>query len=265
MTEKPGRPQPTGLQRVRHDQSNPAHIATRLFLPVAVLPQWELNKKLAQLLGLRGPWRCQVCRDMDCLHHRSYGPIRVSFWASCTWQSEGLFGQSFFKTPLVQLFRRLPGLGSFSVVQRVRDIRGATLVGVLLYRSVCQALKGAPYVGSYSVVHVSGVWLASLSTFQLPMLVCGERGGVMAPPPSMTQQHRLASLAACLSSMEISYHDLLPHIPSIYLSIDNSSPCPRIAPQSLNSSFQLLCLPGYQWSCPGYVWLQQGLCDSHSI
>ena len=246
MTEKPGRPQPTGLQRVRHDQSNPAHIATRLFLPVAVLPQWELNKKLEQLLGLQGPWRCQVCRDMDCLHHRSYGPLRVSIWASCTWQSEGLFGQSFFKMPLVQLFRRLPGLGSFSIVQCVRDIRGATLVGVLLYRSVCQALKGAPYVGSYSVVHVSGVWLASLSTFQLPMLVCGERGGVMAPPPSVTQQHRLASLAACLSSMEISYHDLLPHIPSIYLSTDNSSPCPRIAPQSLNSSFQLLCLPGYQ-------------------
>ena len=26
--------------------------------------------KVAQLLGLQGPWGCQVHRDMDCLHHR---------------------------------------------------------------------------------------------------------------------------------------------------------------------------------------------------
>ena len=32
---------------------------------------------------------------------------------------------------------------------------------------------------------------------------------------------------------------LLSHIPSFHLSIVNSSPCPGIAPQSLNSSFQL--------------------------
>ena len=35
--------------------------------------------KLAQLLGLQGPWQRQVCRDSDCLRHRSYGPIRVFF------------------------------------------------------------------------------------------------------------------------------------------------------------------------------------------
>ena len=32
LTEKPGRPQSTGLQRVEHDQSDPMHIVTRLFL-----------------------------------------------------------------------------------------------------------------------------------------------------------------------------------------------------------------------------------------
>ena len=60
----------------------------------------------------------------------------------------------------------------------------------------------------------------------------------------MTQQYRLASMAAWLSSTGISHHNLLPHISYIHLSAVNSSPCPRIAPQSLNSSTQPLLLPG---------------------
>ena len=63
----------------------------------------------------------------------------------------------------------------------------------------------------------------------------------MAPP---TMQYRLASTAAQLSSTGLSHHSLLPHIPSICLSAINSSPCPGIAPQSLNSSSQPLHLPG---------------------
>ena len=51
-------------------------------------------------------------------------------------------------------------------------------------------------------------------------------------------------MAAWLSSTGISHHSLLPHIPSICLSTVNSSPRPGIAPQSLNSSSQLLCLQG---------------------
>ena len=34
---------------------------------------------MAQLLGLWGLWQGKVFRDMDCLCHRSYGPIRVFF------------------------------------------------------------------------------------------------------------------------------------------------------------------------------------------
>ena len=82
----------TGLQRDEHDWSDPACIDARLVLPVAALPQWGSSVKVAQWLGLRGPWWCQVCRDMDCLHPRSYGPIRVFFQAFCSWWSEGLFG-----------------------------------------------------------------------------------------------------------------------------------------------------------------------------
>ena len=51
-------------------------------------------------------------------------------------------------------------------------------------------------------------------------------------------------MAAQLSSTGISHHSLLPHISSICLSVVNSSPHPEIEPQSLNSSSQLLHLPG---------------------
>ena len=47
LTEKPGRPQSTGIQRVGHYRSDPGHKQARYFLPVAVLSHWELNVKLA--------------------------------------------------------------------------------------------------------------------------------------------------------------------------------------------------------------------------
>ena len=98
------------------------------------------------------------------------------------------------------------------------------------------------------------------------LLAYGEREAmVMALLPHVTQQYRLASMAASLSLTGISHHDLIPHIPSVRLSAVNISPHPGIAPQSLNSSSQLLHLPEDLRSCPGYVWLQQGLSDSHSI
>ena len=77
-------------------------------------------------------------------------------------------------------------------------------------------------------------------------------------PLRMTQQYLFASMAAGLSSTGISHHNLLTHIPSIHLSAVNSNPHPGIAPQSLNSSSQ----PLYHL---GYVWLEQGLSDAHSI
>ena len=94
----------------------------KTFLPVAALPQWELSVKVAHLLGLQGLWWRQVCRDTDCLHRRSYGPIGVFFWASCSWRSEDLFGQSFSVALPLQALRGLPCLGSFSVVWSVRHI-----------------------------------------------------------------------------------------------------------------------------------------------
>ena len=65
---------------------------------------------------------------------------------------------------------------------------------------------------------------------------------VMSPSPTYTQQYCLASMAAWLSSTGVSHHNLLPHIPLICLSAINSSPCPEIDAQSLNSSSQPLRL-----------------------
>ena len=109
--------------------------------------------KVAQLLGLWGPWQRQVCRDMNCLHHRSYGTLRVFFQVSWSWWSEGLFGQSFSVAPPIQALRVLAPLpGALLCCSERQAHRGAPLAGVLLYSLAHQSLKGAPWVGSYSVV-----------------------------------------------------------------------------------------------------------------
>ena len=93
----------------------------------------------------------------------------------------------------------------------------------------------------------------------------GERPWWWLYPLRMTEQYCLASMVAWLSSTGISHHNLLPHIPSICPSTVSSSPHPGIAPQSLKSSSQPLHLPGDLPPCPGYVWLWEGLSNSHSI
>ena len=81
----------------------------------------EKKKTLKSLIGFLSAWQLEVCRDTDCLCPRIYGTISL-FCASCSWQSEGLFGQSFSIAVPVQALRGLPCLGSFSVVQCVRHI-----------------------------------------------------------------------------------------------------------------------------------------------
>ena len=87
----------------------------------------------------------------------------------------------------------------------------------------------------------------------------------MVPLPMHDSAVSLASVAAWLSFTGISPQDLLPHILSICLSMVNSIPRAGIAPQSLNSSSQLLHLPGDLHFFLGYVWLQQERSDSHPI
>ena len=120
------------VYRVAKSRTLPKGLCThrcKTFWPVATLPQWELNVKVAQLLDLRGPWRSQVCRDMDCLCCRSYGPIWIFIRASCSWWSGVFFGQSFSIAPPVQALRGLPCPGSFSVVRHIRHIEGLPWLG----------------------------------------------------------------------------------------------------------------------------------------
>ena len=145
--------------------------------------------------------------------------------------------------------------------------RGAPLAGVLLCSLAYQSLKGAPWVGSYPVVQcVRRLMGQPLYCSPSDAGVWGMRETmVMAPPPIHDSAVSPCFHGAWFSSTGICHHNLLPHIPSIRLSAVNSSPHLGIAPQSLNSSSQLLPLPGDPCSCLAYVWVLQGLSDSHSI
>ena len=92
------------------------------------------------------------------------------------------------------------------------------------------------------------------------------REAVMLASPTMCDLVVLPCFHGCLVLLHRHFHhSLLLHLPSIHLSMVNSSPRPGISPQSLSSSSQLLHLPGDLHPCPEYIWLWQVLSDSHSI
>ena len=134
--------------------------------------------KVAQLLGLQGPWQHGVCRDTDCLHHRSYGPVIV-FFSSVLYLVIG--------RPLWLVF-----LHSSSCSGSER----APLPGVLLYCSAHQADREDNWLGSYSVNwhvrHLKGTLSGSYSIVSSHSLYCsasnagmwGREAMVMAPPPT---------------------------------------------------------------------------------
>ena len=138
------------------------------------------------------------------------------------------------------------------------------LAGVLLCRSAHQSLKGAPWVGPTLVQCVKHLMV--LSVVQLPMLACGEGEAMVVTPPPTRDSAVSPCFHLCLA---FPHRHFPPQSPPSYL-LDPSlhsqqQPSPGIAPQSLNSRSQLLCLPGDLCPCLGYVWLQQGQSDFHSI
>ena len=142
-----------------------------------------------------------------------------------------------------------PGWGRIVLSWHVRHLNGP-LGGVLLCCSECQVLAGP----------------ASL-LFSYQCWEGGEREAtVMAPP---TRWYSEVSL--CFHGYLAFLHRRFPpqcppsHPCSLSLSAVNSSSCSGIAPQFPCSSSQPLHLLGDLHSCLGYVWLQQGLSDSHSI
>ena len=92
--------------------------------------------KVVKLLGLQGLWWRKVCRDSDCLCPGVMS-LSESFFEPVVAGDQSLFGQSFSIAPPVQALRGLPYLGSFSAVLHVRHIEGPPLDGVLLCRLAC--------------------------------------------------------------------------------------------------------------------------------
>ena len=121
LTEKPGRPQYTGSQGVRHCRRDPARIDTRLFscgssAPVRVeceggAAAWLVGSLVAPSVQGHG-----LPPPQELWSYQSF------FQASCSWRSEGLFSQSLSVAPLFEALRGLPCLRSFSVVQCIRHI-----------------------------------------------------------------------------------------------------------------------------------------------
>ena len=121
--------------------------------------------------------------------------------------------------------------------------------GVLLCCLAHQAVRGPPWLGSFSVARcircVKGHLLQSLSA---AWLTCGEREAlVMAPPLCVTQEHHPASLFAWLSFTNISYCELLPKVPSGHLPLVNNRLSLELL-SNLCSSSQPLRFLGYL--CP---------------
>ena len=85
---------------------------------------------------------------------------------------------------------------------------------------------------------------------------------VMAPP-AMHDSAVSPCFRGCLAFLHRHFPPSPPSHPFCLPAV-NSSPRPGIAPQSLKSSSQLLHLPGDLCHCLGYIWLRQGLSDSHS-
>ena len=77
--------------------------------------------------------------------------LSVFFRASCSWQSECLFGQSFSVALIIQVLEGFHAGGPSLLFCTSGTQRGPAGWG-LLCRQVHQSLKGAPWVGSYSVV-----------------------------------------------------------------------------------------------------------------
>jgi len=123
LTEKPGRPPSTGSQRVGHYRSEPAFTGSRLFFAFG-----SSAPVRGECEGNTAAWLAGTLAAPSLQGHghplpQELRPYQSLFWASCSWWSEGLFGQSFSVAPPIQALRGLPCLGSFSVVPRVSHLK----------------------------------------------------------------------------------------------------------------------------------------------
>ena len=116
-------------------------------------------------------------------------------------------------------------------------------------------------MGSYSVVQRDRRLFdgPAFLLFSYPHWCVEKKAMVMAPPPVHD-----SAVSPCFHGCWAFLHRHFPAQSSPSHSLEPSlhsqqQPVPWIAPQSPNSSSQPLHPPGYLCSCPGYVWMQQGL------
>ena len=137
-----------------------------------------------------------------------------------------------------------------------QEHRVAPLAGVLLCRLACQALKGAPWVGSYSVVqclrHLMG---QPLYCSAADAGLWGERGYSHGSTPT-----HYSTVPPCFHGCLAFLHWHFPPQSPPSLPLNHSlhiqqQPSPSDYSQSLNSSFQLLHILGDLHPCLGFVWL----------
>ena len=115
LTEKSGRRQSTGSQRVGHYRSDPVRIDADFFVacgssaPVRVEHEGGAAAWIAYPGGI-------MCAETWTASTAGVTALSVFFRASCSRRSEGLFGHSFSAAPSVRAPKGLPCLGAFSVV-----------------------------------------------------------------------------------------------------------------------------------------------------
>ena len=146
LTEKPGRPQSTGLQS-RTLPKQPCGHRCKTFLACGSSAPGRVECEGGAAAWLSGTLAAPSVQGHGLPPPQSYGPIRVFIPASCSWRSEGLFGQSLSVAPPVQALRGLPCLGSFSVVWRLRHIEGHPRLGSYSVDWRVSHLKGHPVRG----------------------------------------------------------------------------------------------------------------------
>ena len=139
LTQKLGRPQSTGSQISGHDWGNPAFIGARLLFPVAALPQWAWRRGSCLACGDAGGAKCAGTQTSSTIGIMA---LSVIFWASCSWWSEFLFGQSFSTALPIQALRGLPCLESISIAQCVRHIEGSLWLRSYSVDQCIRHLKG---------------------------------------------------------------------------------------------------------------------------
>ena len=176
LTEKPGRPQHTGLQSVRRDRNDPLHTGAKTFCLWQLRPSERLARRWRSFLACRDPGRAKGAGARTA----SAAGVTALSESFCEPLVAGDQKASLASlSPPLCLFRHLDGsLAWGPAVLSASGTQSPAPIPIL--QTGCQALKAAPWLRSYSEVR----GCANFSVVRLLMLVCGRRETTVMAPPS---------------------------------------------------------------------------------